>query len=197
MITRIFALAAMVCAGAAGFGGVSAGSSLSAVAGELASKPATKPSSKPAAKPSSWVLPVFGGEVVRDYLGPIRPYGSGHRGVDLVGQDGGSGRLPLISPNQGEISFAGWVGLRPVVSIRHAGSLISSFEPACTDLPVGRPVESGQPIAWVCSGKATYVSHCPATNCVHWGMRNSTGYFSPMMLLGLLSASRLLPWRDV
>jgi len=184
MITRIFALAAMTCAGAAGFGGVSASSGVRVFAGELASGP------------SGWVLPVAVGEVVRDYLGPIKPYGPGHRGVDLVGHSSGSGQLPLIAPNLGQISFAGWVGLRPVVSIRHAGSLISSFEPACTDLPVGSQVESGQPIAWVCSGKVGYVSHCPTTNCVHWGMRNSSGYFSPMMLLGLLSPSRLLPWRD-
>jgi len=188
MITRIFALAAMVFAGAAGFGGVSAGPGLSAVAG--------KSGSKPDFKPASWVMPIAGGEVVRDYLGPITPYGQGHRGVDLIGQSGGSSRLPLIAPNLGQISFAGWAGLRPVVSIRHAGSLISSFEPACTDLPVGSQVESGQPIAWVCSGKAAYVSHCQIINCVHWGMRNASGYFSPMMLLGLLSPSRLLPWRD-
>lgn len=180
MITRIFGCAALLCAGVLGFGEVSAGAGVKAVANAS----------------TGWLMPVAEGKVVRDYLGPIRPYGPGHRGVDLVGPSGGSKRVPVLAPNFGEISFAGWVGLRPVVSIHHDGSLISSFEPACTDLPVGSRVEPWQPIAWVCSGKATYLPHCRLAGCLHWGMRNSSGYFSPMLLLGLLPPSRLLPWRD-
>ena len=152
--------------------------------------------------PKLWVMPVAGAKVVREYLGPLTPYGPGHRGVDLVSVLPPTTVLPtanssvVLAPNDGEISFAGWVGFRPVVSIHHAGSLISSFEPACTDLPVGSRVDIGQPIAWVCSGKQQYVSHCQFVGCVHWGMRNSSGYFSPLSLLGLLAPSRLLPWHD-
>lgn len=126
--------------------------------------------------------------VLREYQAPLLPYGAGHRGIDLPASLGS----PVLAPLDGIVSFAGTVGLRQVVSITSDSDLIASMEPVCSDLPVGTPVAQGDPVGTVCSPDQNYTQHCSET-CLHFGTRNSKGYFSPLAILGGLGESRLVP----
>src|SRR5690606_30108328 len=78
------------------------------------------------AETASWSWPLAAPHpVVRPFIAPLTPYSSGHRGIDIGGVD----HELVSSPADGVVHFAGWVVNRPVVSIRHPGGLISSFEP--------------------------------------------------------------------
>lgn len=125
--------------------------------------------------------------VVRAFDPPDRPWLSGHRGVDLSGR----AEQPIFAPQDGVVSFAGWVVDRPVLTVDHGGGLRSSFEPVETELAVGARVARGQPMARVAAAPA----HCEA-GCLHWGARRGDDYVNPLLLLGDLRPSILLPWRD-
>ncbi|MBW3092304.1 M23 family metallopeptidase [Bifidobacterium sp. 82T10] len=116
------------------------------------------------------VWPVRDTVVTATFDGPTQPWLPGHRGVDLAAGPG----TELLAPADGVIAFAGKVGGKSVVSIRH-GTLTSTFEPAVTDLRVGAPVARGEPF-----GETGGVSdHC-GDSCVHWGVkRGSDAYEDP------------------
>jgi hypothetical protein len=69
------------------------------------------------------------------------------------------------------------------------------MEPVCSDLVEETEVLLGEVIGQVCEPDASYQWHCEST-CVHFGTRNSEGYFSPLVLLGELAPSRLVPLGD-
>lgn len=121
--------------------------------------------------------------LIRQYIAPATAYSSGHRGVDLAA---GSGTVH--APADGVVHFAGVVVDRPVLSIRHPGGLISSYEPVETTLSKGDAVARGDPIGTV------IVGHCTGA-CLHFGVRFDGQYVSPLLYLGGIEPSVLLPTR--
>lgn len=124
--------------------------------------------------------------IARPFLAPATRYSSGHRGVDLRGEEG----APVLAPADGVVHFSGFVVDRPLVSIRHPDGLISSFEPVASELVAGTPVLRGDTIGALQSG------HCPAP-CLHLGVRRHGEYVSPLNYLGGIPRSILLPTRPL
>lgn len=139
---------------------------------------------------SEWQSPTATGspDVVRPYSAPPAPWAAGHRGVDL-GLGGGE---QIRAPADGTVSFSGTVVDRDVLSINHGSGYVSSFEPVEPELEVGDPVTAGQTVASL----GTYddgSAHCPNQPCLHWGVRHHGEYINPLLLLGDLEPSVLLP----
>lgn len=122
--------------------------------------------------------------VLRGFDPPPKPWLSGHRGVDL---GLGTAGTPVMSPAAGTVSFAGVVVDRPVITIDHDGGLRSSFEPVDSTLAVGEAVAAGQVVGTVLPG------HCPAAQCLHWGVRDGEEYVNPLQFVLDLRPSVLLP----
>ena len=139
---------------------------------------------------SSWNPPVDAPvRLVNQYRQPNSDYSAGHRGVDyLVSQ-----RQSVIAPADGQVWFAGKVAQRPLLSLLHDGGYLTEFEPVCTDLKKGERVFAGQEIAQVCQAEANYLQHCPNAICLHFSMRYEGKYLSPIVFIGGLNPSRLLP----
>ena len=121
--------------------------------------------------------------VVRPYIAPASPYAPGHRGIDIAAPGG-----IVYAPAGGTVHFAGTVVDRPVLSIRHSGGLLSSYEPVTTNLHAGDVVGRGDVIGSVVGG------HC-ASACLHFGVRLHGQYISPLSLLGEIPRAVLLPTR--
>jgi murein DD-endopeptidase MepM/ murein hydrolase activator NlpD len=133
-----------------------------------------------------WSWPVAGAHVVvRPYLAPATDYGPGHRGVDLAA-DG----TRVLAPADGVVSYAGVVVDRGVLSIAHSEGVVSSYEPVTTELRAGDVVHRGQLVATLDAG------HC-SEPCVHLGVRIDGRYVSPMLFLGEVPRSVLLPTRPI
>jgi len=148
--------------------------------------------------------------LVRPYIAPATPYSAGHRGIDIeahetsenAGSDGGSTvtaesspdaaaagpEISVTAPAAGTVHFAGFVVDRPVLSIRHPGGVISSFEPVSTTLAIGDAVREGEAIGTLELG------HC-SSPCLHFGVRIDGGYVSPLLFLGGVPRAVLLPTR--
>ncbi|WP_241217060.1 M23 family metallopeptidase [Bifidobacterium goeldii] len=118
-------------------------------------------STEPAGCTQLWTWPIASARVLAVFDPPAQNWLPGHRGIDLAANTG----TALIAPSHGTIAFAGSVGGKSVVSIRH-GTLTSTFEPAITDRAVGDTVSRGEMFATV-SGES---DHC-ADECVHWGLK--------------------------
>lgn len=93
----------------------------------------------------------------------------------------------MLAPAPGVVRFSGVVVDRPVVTLEHAGAVLSSVEPVAGRIPVGTPVHAGDPIGTVARG-----GHCSGS-CVHLGVRVNGEYVSPMLFLGGLPRAVLLP----
>lgn len=131
-----------------------------------------------------WAWPVAAPHpIVRPYLAPATPYAAGHRGIDIRAPAGAEVRAPA----DGVVHFAGVVVDRPVLSLDHGGSVLSSYEPVTTTLQEGDIVRRGQPIGTLESG------HCAADACLHVGVRISGEYVSPLLFLGGQPRAVLLP----
>lgn len=148
---------------------------------------------------SSWVPPVAQGlEVVRGFEKPDARWSTGHRGVDLALEAGGE----ILAPYEGKVVFAGTVVDRQVLTLEHPDGRRSSFEPVTNPLPVGSLVQAGDVIAHLDPD----VQHCAPRFCLHWGVRqpvpsggdasNGLDYVNPLLLLGQVGPSVLLPIGD-
>ncbi|MEV4139960.1 M23 family metallopeptidase [Dactylosporangium sp. NPDC049742] len=122
--------------------------------------------------------------VVRRFEPPPGPYGAGHRGVDLRGAPDAVVR----SAGPGVVAFAGMVAGRPVVSVSHPGGLRTTYEPVDPSVKAGTAVSAGTPLGTLRPGHAG----CPATACLHWGLRSGEVYLDPLTLLRR-GRVRLLP----
>ncbi|PLS23943.1 M23 family metallopeptidase [Bifidobacterium imperatoris] len=120
---------------------------------------------------AQFAWPVHDAIVTDSFDQPLTPWATGHRGLDLSTSPGEA----ILAPRVGTISFAGRVGGKDVVSIRHRGGVTSTFEPALTDLSVGTTVLAGDSIG-VVRGDS---DHCE-DSCLHWGLkRGSNDYLDP------------------
>jgi murein DD-endopeptidase MepM/ murein hydrolase activator NlpD len=124
--------------------------------------------------------------VTRHFLPPPEPWKAGHRGVDLAAGTG----VEVRSPADGTVTFVGMVAGRPVLSIGHAGGLLSSFEPVTSALTKGTKVQRGQAV-----GTIAGPPHCPFP-CIHWGVRLSGTYVNPLAYVTNRGPSVLLPLSD-
>jgi murein DD-endopeptidase MepM/ murein hydrolase activator NlpD len=155
----------------------------------LASASTTPPSAAALRAPAaSWTWPLAAPHpIVRPYLAPATPYGAGHRGID-IGVPNGDEPVEVLAPVDGVVSFAGFVVDRPVLSIRHAGGLVTSYEPVVTTLAAGDSVARGTVIGELKAG------HC-VQRCLHFGVRLYGEYVSPLNYLSGIPWSVLLPTR--
>ncbi len=132
-----------------------------------------------------WSWPVAAPHpVARPYLAPATEYGPGHRGIDIRAPAGSVVRAPAA----GVVHFAGFVVDRPVLSIAHAGGVLSSFEPVTATVAAGDHVHRGQVIGVLLAG------HCSAS-CLHLGARIAGEYVNPLLFLGDVPRAVLLPVR--
>jgi murein DD-endopeptidase MepM/ murein hydrolase activator NlpD len=126
-------------------------------------------------------------EVVDGFDPPLDPWGSGHRGVDLLGSAGQAVRAAL----PGRVAFAGMLAGRGVVVVSHGGTR-TTYEPVSADVSVGDHVAGGGRIGRL----ETFGSHCFPRACLHWGWLRGDTYLDPLDLVGG-GPVRLLPlWRD-
>lgn len=83
----------------------------------------------------------------------------------------------LVSPADGTVSFAGKVGGKDVVAIRHDEGFVTSYEPVTTTRKVGEDLHEGEEFGRV-GGES---EHCGGS-CVHWGLRRDGAYADPVPL---------------
>jgi hypothetical protein len=132
-----------------------------------------------------WAWPVAAPRsIVRPFIAPATAYSAGHRGIDVE-----TASTTITAPADGVVHFAGVVVDRPVLSIRHGDGIISSFEPVETPLAAGAIVHRGEPLGTLLPG------HCSRL-CLHFGVRERGEYVSPLLYLGGLERSVLLPTRS-
>lgn len=139
---------------------------------------------------AGWIAPLPEPLVVtRAFDPPEGPYGAGHRGVDLAttpGQD-------VRAAGAGTVVYAGPLAGRGVVSIQHADGLRTTYEPVLASVAAGGEVGMGQVIGTLETGHPG----CPASACLHWGLKRvgltrGEVYLDPMLLLRQ-GPVRLLP----
>ena len=136
---------------------------------------------------SQWEWPVGPPHhVTRPFEAPPTPYAAGHRGIDLSAQSGD----PVYAQADGVVSFVGVVVDRPVLSLKHDGDLISSFEPVAVVVAEGEHVVAGQLVGLISIG-----GHCSA-RCIHFGVRLHGQYVSPLLYLVGIPRAVLLPLYD-
>lgn len=136
-----------------------------------------------------WVAPLKTPTLVHEFRQPNSDWSAGHRGVDYLAAEG----APVIAPKDSVVSFDGKVVNRGVLSLKTSEGLILSLEPICSQLSVGQSIRTGEYLGNACYG-TEYVSHCLPRLCLHFSMRNASGYLSPLVKIGGLSPSRLKPW---
>ena len=138
-----------------------------------------------AAVPQRWEWPLAGpARVVHGFAPPAQAWLAGHRGVDLLGRPG----QPVRAAGAGVVHFAGRIAGVGVVSVLHAGGLLTTYEPVRPLVRVGAVVRTGQPV-----GRLTLAgSHCAPAACLHWGLRRASTYLDPLTLVGA-ARFRLLP----
>lgn len=128
-----------------------------------------------AGTPWQWPVPGEQTRLIRTFEAPLRPYGTGHRGIDLQVSVGEK----ITAPAPGVVSFTGLIAKVPTLVLDHGGGIRSTYQPITTALRVGEKVETGSVIGVIASGGR----HCVPRTCLHLGVRNSSGYLDPMRML--------------
>ena len=129
-----------------------------------------------------WLWPVDGGRVViAPFRAPAHEYGPGHRGMDVAAG------VEVRAPADGVIAFRGVVVDRPLLTIDHGNGLVTTLEPAQSDLAPGTPVRRGDVLGTVAAG-----GHAPG-GTVHVGVRWNGVYINQMLLFGDVPRAVLLP----
>jgi len=157
------------------------------VGAAVGGSPASAAASPAVARLGAWSWPVSGAHALaRPYVAPAGPYGAGHRGIDIRAPLGAEADAQVLAPADGVVHFAGFVVDRPVLSIEHAGGVLSSFEPVQTSLVAGERVTRGEVIGTLLPG------HC-VSPCLHLGVRVDGEYVNPLLFLGGVGWSVLYP----
>lgn len=123
----------------------------------------------------TWAWPVVG-PVVRGFDPPEDPYGSGHRGIDIVAPLG----TPILAPEAAVVAFAGSVGGELFLTLDHGGGLRSSYSWLSARLVrEGDVVPRGAVIGLTGAGHpGSVVAH------LHLGVRLDGAYVDPLAYLG-------------
>ncbi|WP_136056564.1 M23 family metallopeptidase [Microbacterium sp. K24] len=130
-----------------------------------------------------WLWPVATSrEILEPFRAPAHAFGAGHRGIDLAAPDGA-----VRAPADGIVAFRGVVVDRPLLTIEHAGGLVTTFEPLASTLQPGDTVSAGDQVGVVATG-----GHSPA-GVLHLGVRLDGEYINPMILFGGVARAVLLP----
>lgn len=134
-----------------------------------------------------WGWPVLGHRVVAEsYRAPAQPWLSGHRGIDIAVI--GPVRPVLVrAPADGVVAFVGTVVDRELITISHAGNLVTTLEPVHSELSPGTTVTGGEVVGVVSTG-----GHTPH-GLLHFGVRWHGEYINPMQLYGGIPRAVLLP----
>lgn len=136
----------------------------------LASHTGLPPGPAPAPAPPPMVRhqPPVDGPVVDFFRPPASPFGPGNRGVDYATAPGAVVR----ASGDGEVVFAGPVGGRLHVVVRHADGIRTSYSfLASVTVRRGEAVTAGQEVGR--SGSS-----------LHFGARRGDAYFDPLTLFG-------------
>ena len=131
-------------------------------------------------------------KLVNQYRQPNSDYSAGHRGIDYLAIE----NQRILSPADGQVSFVGLVVNRNLISIRHQNGLQTEYEPVCSELKLGQRVSRGQQIGWLCQGQTNYDQHCDSADCLHFSLRKNGAYLSPLVQIGGMNPSRLLPFKN-
>ena len=131
----------------------------------------------------AWVWPVREFRVDRPFEAPAHRYGPGHRGIDLRL----AGTPELLAPAAGTVAFVGQVAGRGVLTIDHGDGLVTTLEPAESELLPGIAVARAAVVGTVAVG-----GHVDA-GVVHFGVRLDGEYINPLQLLGGVPRAVLLP----
>ena len=134
--------------------------------------------------PGPWAAPLPALTVTRPFDVLPSRYSAGHRGVDLAAAPGS----PVLAAGGGVVAFAGMVAGRPVVGVDHPGGLRTTYEPVDPSVGAGQAVARGSPLGTLLPGHAG----CPASACLHWGLRRGEDHLDPLALLAPPRV-RLLP----
>ena len=123
--------------------------------------------------------------VDRGFEPPLSAYGAGHRGVDLRAAVG----APVLAAGSGQVSYAGLLAGRGVVTVTHPGGLRTTYEPLAVAVHVGQAVNGGDLLGHLTTGHTS----CRAdTTCLHWGLLRGQSYLDPLSLV-VPTRTRLLP----
>jgi hypothetical protein len=150
----------------------------------LSAGPLTRPA-QAGGEPWRWPLTPIP-EVVRPFEPPARPWGPGHRGVDLAARPG----QPVFAAGTGRVSYAARLAGRGVIAITHGG-LRTTYLPVRPSVRPGQRVTAGERIGIV----ENVPGHCARRPCLHWGLRRGAAYVDPLSLLRVTRV-RLLPIWD-
>jgi murein DD-endopeptidase MepM/ murein hydrolase activator NlpD len=138
------------------------------------------------AKDQQWSWPIAGSTtIVRGFEPPAEPWQAGHRGVDLLASPG----EPVLAAGAGRVTFAGWVGGVPAVTVTHPDGRRTTYQPVLAAIVRGSEVARGTILGRVSAGG----SHCLPRACLHWGLRLGASYLDPLSLVGASLEVRLLP----
>jgi murein DD-endopeptidase MepM/ murein hydrolase activator NlpD len=121
--------------------------------------------------------------VIRAFDPPDLPFGSGHRGVDLLGAPG----QRVMAALAGRVTFVGPLAGRGVVVVDH-GDTRTTYEPVSATVENGQSVLPGQVLGTL----ELAGSHCFPRACLHWGWIRGDSYLDPLLLVGG-GPIRLLP----
>ncbi len=140
----------------------------------------------PSAPGPGFGWPLRGTPVVdRGFEPPRSAYGAGHRGVDLRAALG----APVLAAGAGQVSYAGLLAGRGVVTVTHPDGLRTTYEPLTVAVRVGQAVGAGGVLGHLATGHA---SCRPGTVCLHWGLLRGQTYLDPLSLV-VPTRMRLLP----
>lgn len=135
---------------------------------------------------TAWNWPLAPKPVVTRYFEtPAHHYAAGHRGLDLAPL----GDLNVYAVDNAVVKFNGMVAGRPVLALRHASGLESTYEPVISALKTGQSVQAGELIATI---SPDHLHNSCSTRCLHLGAKLNGEYIDPLSLLES-SASVLLP----
>lgn len=123
--------------------------------------------------------------VDRAFTPPRTAYAAGHRGVDLTG----FASQPVLAAGPGQVTYAGLLAGRGVVTVTHTGGLRTTYEPVTASVHLGQSVALGTVLGRLGTGHASCHT---GTTCLHWGLLRGDTYLDPLRLL-TPTAVRLLP----
>jgi murein DD-endopeptidase MepM/ murein hydrolase activator NlpD len=133
-----------------------------------------------------WSWPLDGSPTIaHGFQPPPQPWLAGHRGVDLLAYPG----EPVLAAGAGRVTFAGWVGGIPVVTVLHPDGRRTTYQPLLATVVRGDQVARGAILGRVSAGD----SHCLPRACLHWGLLLGSSYLDPLSLVGRDIEVRLLP----